>query len=145
VLVARERDDVVGIAEAHHGRDGVAEVAVLVEDAWQGRGVGTELFRSLLGGERRRGTRRVRATVMTEHGWLLRRLARLGRATVATTGTASEIVIPLGRRDEPRGRRPPPSTGVHRSAGEGFTSPRAARAERTDAGLASRDRSLPAD
>jgi GNAT superfamily N-acetyltransferase len=107
VLVAREGDDVVGIAEAHHGREGAAEVAVLVEDAWQGRGVGAELFRNLLGSERQRGARTVRATVMTEKGWLVRRLARLDRASVATAGTTCEIVVPLARRDRPTVPRPP--------------------------------------
>ncbi len=107
-LVAQVGGEVVGIAEAHRGQDGIVEVALVVEDAWQRRSLGVELFGALLGGQRRLGVRTVRATVLTEHRWLVRRLTRLDRATVTMAGTTCDIVIPLTRHD--RRRAAPRST-----------------------------------
>ena len=109
-LVAREGEDVIGVAEAHRGKDGISEVALVVEDAWQRHGVGGELFRALLGSQRRLGARTIRATVLAEHGWLVRCLARLHRATAATAGTTCEIVIPLGRHERRRTATSHPTT-----------------------------------
>jgi GNAT superfamily N-acetyltransferase len=117
-LVARTGDHVIGLAEAHRGRDGVAEVAVVVEDTWQRRGVGTELFRALLRSERQLGATRVRATVLTEHAWLPRRLLLVDGARATTAGTTSEILVPIRprhrrarrRHDDARARRPATAT-----------------------------------
>ena len=56
VLVATHGDAIVGEARFHRagGSDG-AEVAVVVADDWQGRGLGTELTRRLVGLARARG------------------------------------------------------------------------------------------
>lgn len=42
-LVAVMMNEIVGVARYHTIADGEAEIAVLVEDAWQGRGLGREL------------------------------------------------------------------------------------------------------
>ncbi|MBW3668628.1 MAG: GNAT family N-acetyltransferase [Actinobacteria bacterium] len=73
-------DEVVGVARYDRFRDAPdrAEVAVVVEDAWQGRGVGTMLLNALARDARDHGVASLTATVMGENRRMLsvaRRLA----------------------------------------------------------------------
>jgi RimJ/RimL family protein N-acetyltransferase len=69
VLVAIVDDEVV--AEARYARDAAdpttAEVAVMVEDGWQHRGVATALVRALTALARQRGIERFAATVLADN------------------------------------------------------------------------------
>lgn len=58
--------------------DEVAEVAVLVEDGWQGRGLGTVLLRHLVGAARLLGMAEVVAVAGSPGTWVERGLDRLG-------------------------------------------------------------------
>ena len=64
----------VGRYEAGEEPD-VAEVALVVEDGWQGRGLGRMLLDSVLGAADARGIRRFRAYVLTENYRMLRLLS----------------------------------------------------------------------
>lgn len=54
------------------------EVAFVVEDGWQGRGLGTILVREVLEAAAARGMRRFRAYVLSENRRMLHLLARFG-------------------------------------------------------------------
>jgi GNAT superfamily N-acetyltransferase len=67
-LVAVVDDEIVAVARYEAGADGdEAELAVTVEDAWQGRGLGKLLSRRLARLARRRGFTAFTATVLGEN------------------------------------------------------------------------------
>jgi RimJ/RimL family protein N-acetyltransferase len=73
-IVALVGDEVVGVArydclppEQADGVEGAAEVAVIVEDAWQGRGIATRLLWRLSAAARERGLRMFYAGVQAEN------------------------------------------------------------------------------
>ena len=57
---------------------GVEEVALVVQDAWQGRGLGTVLFAELLAAAEANGIRRFQAWVLAENRRMLALIAKLG-------------------------------------------------------------------
>jgi acetyltransferase len=63
---------------------GVAEFAVVVGDAWQGRGLGAHLMRRLLDAARRRGVRRMVGQVLAENVPMLRLARALGFTLLPT-------------------------------------------------------------
>ena len=80
-LVALDPEDegeIVAVVryEREGGTDG-AEYAVLVEDRFQGRGLGIGLTRCLIEAARERGIRRLHALVLRENGRMLRLLRSL--------------------------------------------------------------------
>ncbi|WP_019633738.1 GNAT family N-acetyltransferase [Actinomadura atramentaria] len=76
---------VVAMAHLIHVLDpGVAELAFLVEDAWQGRGLGRVLTRLLVELGRDRGLVELRATTFSENARMRRLLTALGGRTVRT-------------------------------------------------------------
>jgi RimJ/RimL family protein N-acetyltransferase len=81
-LVAVVGNEVVGVAR-YEGRPGSdeAEVAVTIEDAWQGRGLGTQLLVRLARIGARRGLRAFTAVVMGENAAAVRFLKRLSPDT----------------------------------------------------------------
>ena len=60
------------------GEPGVAEVAVVVQDGWQDRGLGTVLFSELLVAAHLNGIERFRALVLADNRRMLGLIARLG-------------------------------------------------------------------
>lgn len=80
-LVAEVDHEIVGVAR-FDGRAGAddAEVAVVVEDAWQGRGLGTLLLHHLARVGAKRGLIAFRAVVLGENRAALRFLRRLSPA-----------------------------------------------------------------
>jgi RimJ/RimL family protein N-acetyltransferase len=61
------------------GAPDTAEVAFVVEDAWQNRGLGTVLFQRLLRAAAANGVRRFRAWVLADNRRMLDLIARQGR------------------------------------------------------------------
>ena len=71
---------VVGLASAHRVTDQAAEIAILVEDEFQGRGIGRRLLDRLVVGLWARGDTEVRADVLGGQGAPIHLLrARFGR------------------------------------------------------------------
>jgi GNAT superfamily N-acetyltransferase/predicted amino acid-binding ACT domain protein len=97
-LVAEGPDgSVLALAHLMHTLDpGVAEPAFLVEDHWQGRGLGRALADVLMAMARERGIVEMRALVPTENTRMRELLTSLG-GQIRRTGAASavEIRIPL--------------------------------------------------
>ena len=69
-------DDCIGIATIAVDAD--HDLSVLVEDAWQGRGVGTELVERLVDEARAAGVGDLRVDVLADNRWALRTIARIG-------------------------------------------------------------------
>ncbi|WP_230984397.1 GNAT family N-acetyltransferase [Microbispora oryzae] len=57
---------------------GIAEIALLIEDRWQGRGIGTAMVRMLLGQARDLGFAEVRATLLFDNMRMRRLLGSMG-------------------------------------------------------------------
>ncbi|QKG19598.1 GNAT family N-acetyltransferase [Actinomadura verrucosospora] len=85
-LVAEGPDgSLLALAHLIHVLDpGVAELAFLVEDAWQGRGLGRALAELLLALARERGLVELRATALSENVRMRRLLTSLGGRTRRT-------------------------------------------------------------
>ena len=66
-LVAVVDDEIVGVARYSVTEPGVAEVAVVVEDAWQGRGLGRRLLACVAALARVHGVHTLTATVLAEN------------------------------------------------------------------------------
>jgi GNAT superfamily N-acetyltransferase len=83
-FVAQERRDGPVVAVAHLmalGDPATAELAVLVEDAWQRKGLGTRLVGHLLAHARARGIRRVLAEVQSHNRPMLKIAHHYGAPT----------------------------------------------------------------
>lgn len=109
-VVATVGDEVVGVAryDRSPADPSVAEVAVLVEDAWQGVGLGRQLVTTLADLARRRGVRTVTATVQADNDrmvWLIRRLLPGSRLT-RDSGTY-QVESPLTSPASTPGRHEP--------------------------------------
>src|SRR5262245_12515463 len=66
--------------------DGVAEVALVVEDSWQGQGLGRRLLEALLDAAGTRGIHRFRADALSDN----RRILKLLAETVTIESTSTE-------------------------------------------------------
>lgn len=76
-FVAVDGEEIVGHAmyALGPGDDEIADIAVVVADAWQRRGIGPQLIQTVIGAARARGVRRVGFTVLPDNE-PMRRLAR---------------------------------------------------------------------
>ncbi|MFI6297513.1 GNAT family N-acetyltransferase [Nonomuraea sp. NPDC050790] len=97
-LVAGHDGQVVAMANLMFTPDpGIAEMAFLVEDRWQGRGLGTVLARMLVTEARDHGYAEVRATMLSDNVRMRRLLVSLG-ATLGYTEDPGvvEARLPVG-------------------------------------------------
>jgi GNAT superfamily N-acetyltransferase len=77
----------------------LGEVALLVEDGWQRRGIGTALLRRLLGHAERRGFAALTAHAAADDAAMLRTLHRLGAGPAERDGALVSVSLPVpGRR-----------------------------------------------
>jgi GNAT superfamily N-acetyltransferase len=95
-LLARFGAVCVGIADLADDARGCADLGVLVEDAWQRRGVGLQLMSALLETARSTGMSRVHADVLGEDQFLLRSLRKLAPIAVSLHSGAFSVDIDLG-------------------------------------------------
>jgi acetyltransferase len=73
------RAEIVGVARYVPNPDrGSAEFAIVIADAWQGRGLGSILLSRLLEIAKRNGLKRIDGTVLAVNQWMLRLVERLG-------------------------------------------------------------------
>jgi RimJ/RimL family protein N-acetyltransferase len=97
-VVAGHDGQVVAVANLMFTADpGIAEIAFLVEDRWQGRGLGTALARMLLRAARDLGFAEVRATLLSDNARMRRMLLTLGATIVYTDDPGVvEARLPVG-------------------------------------------------
>ena len=91
-LVAQHGDEVVAMANLLVEGD-LGEVALLVEDAWQRRGVGTALLRRLVGFARQAGSVAVVAHARAENAAMQRTLRRIGAGATDRDGTMLSVTL----------------------------------------------------
>ncbi|MFG1974085.1 GNAT family N-acetyltransferase [Nonomuraea fuscirosea] len=97
-LVAGHDGQVVGMANLMFTPDpGIAEMAFLVEDRWQGRGLGTAMARMLVRAARDLGYAEVRATMLSDNARMRRLLITLGAGLAYTEDPGvMEARLPVG-------------------------------------------------
>jgi GNAT superfamily N-acetyltransferase len=91
--------DIVAVARYEPTSDpAIVEVAFVVVDGWQNRGLGTIRFRLLMDAARARGVARFRAWVLADNTWMLDLIARVpdGRERKLERGVV-ELVFSDGR------------------------------------------------
>ncbi|OQD57666.1 GNAT family N-acetyltransferase [Streptomyces phaeoluteigriseus] len=76
-------------------QQGVGELAILVEDGWQARGLGTALAEHAAAVARREGHHTLAATVAVTNKPMLHVLQKLDATAVDTTGPVLDLRIPL--------------------------------------------------
>jgi RimJ/RimL family protein N-acetyltransferase len=70
--------ELLGVARYEPSHDEASEVALVILDAWQNRGLGTALFQALLEAGQARGIRRFRAWVLADNVRMLDLIHRYG-------------------------------------------------------------------
>jgi len=95
-LVAWNGADCVGLATLGRDDVGAAHLGVLVEDAWQRRGVGSRLITALLDGARARGVSTAHADILADDRFIIRALRRLGPLMVRFGPGTLSVDITLG-------------------------------------------------
>jgi RimJ/RimL family protein N-acetyltransferase len=85
---------VVAMASLHAEGD-LAEVALLVSDDWQRRGVGTALLRRLVAFARRTGRAAVVAHTAGDNVAMLRTLRRIGAGASERDGEIVTVTLPV--------------------------------------------------
>jgi ribosomal protein S18 acetylase RimI-like enzyme len=108
-LVATAADGAV-VAMAHLITEGdLGEVALLIEDRWQRRGLGTALLRRLYAHAERAGFAAVIAHTGADNVAMLRTLRRLGAGAIERDGTLVSVTMPTSAR--PVGEETPATFG----------------------------------
>jgi GNAT superfamily N-acetyltransferase len=97
-LLACYRATCVGVATLGVGAAGIVDLGILVEDAWQRRGIGTRLASSLLDGARAQGVTTVHAEVLSDDQFILRFLRQSGPLTVSIERGSLSVDIDLRRQ-----------------------------------------------
>jgi len=93
---------VVGLGSLIAGSEGVADLGVVVEDAWQRHGIGTVLVASLVAGAGARGITVITATVLGSQVHLAQAMRRLpGDCTITSSGPTITAMIRLWSNASP--------------------------------------------
>jgi RimJ/RimL family protein N-acetyltransferase len=90
-------DAIVGVASLHPVGPTVAEIGVLVEDAWQQQGVGRCLVDRLVSAAHARHLDSVQAQVLTSHARVAGLLRPHGSVAVREQGITSDLLLTLRR------------------------------------------------
>jgi GNAT superfamily N-acetyltransferase len=101
-LVAATPAVVVALASCRAVDGGLADLAVLVEDARQRQGIGARLLQRLIEHADRSGLRTLRATLLAEQEWIIRPLRAYGTCTAVMSNGVLEVTV----RRRPDERRP---------------------------------------
>lgn len=92
-LVAATPAAVVALASCRAVAGDSAELAVLVEDAWQRQGIGARLLNELIEYADRSGLRTLKATVLAEQAWIVRALCSYGTCTAPVSMGVFEVTM----------------------------------------------------
>jgi acetyltransferase len=102
-------DDVIGVARyAYDRRSDEVEIAIVIDDRWQGRGLGTRLLGELFEYAKRKGFRRLRAYVLADNLRMLKLIQRVARILdrKLDSGVVSLLLAPADDPDPAGAPRP---------------------------------------
>jgi acetyltransferase len=106
-------DDLIGVARYAYDRGSdEVEIAIVMDDRWQSRGLGTRLLGELVEYAKRKGLRRFRAYVLADNLRMLKLIQRVARILnrKLDSGVVSLLLAPADHHDPEGGPRPPPSS-----------------------------------
>jgi GNAT superfamily N-acetyltransferase len=92
-LVAGTPVTIVALASCHAVAGDAAELAVLVEDAWQRRGIGTSLLNELIEHADRSGLGTLQATGLAEQAWIVQALRSYGTCTATVSMGVFQVTV----------------------------------------------------
>lgn len=100
LIALGKQGEMVGVARYVRPAAGseVAEAAITVSDAWQGRGLGSQLLQRLADRARQEGVRRFTALVKVENPAAVRVLRELGPSELTREGDEFTLLIELPER-----------------------------------------------
>jgi GNAT superfamily N-acetyltransferase len=87
--------EAVALASCRTGAPGSAELGILIEDAWQRRGLGGTLLGELVAHAAGHGIRELRAQMLTEQDWIIKMLTRHGTWTSAFARGVRDVTLDL--------------------------------------------------
>jgi RimJ/RimL family protein N-acetyltransferase len=94
-LVIRQDSNPIGLAELHRTGERSGDLGLIVEDAFQGRGVGTAALQLLIRQARKQGLRFVTADVFLENVHVIAWLRRVGTASMGREHDVCHIKLDL--------------------------------------------------
>jgi hypothetical protein len=95
-FLIQRHGEVIGLAELHRTGSQCGDLALIVEDAYHGRGIGAAAFGLLTGIARRLDIQILTADVRIENGVVLRALRRAGKATVTRARDICHVEVHIG-------------------------------------------------
>ena len=102
-MEGRERQ--VGVARCVDvATSGEAEFAIVLSDAWQNRGLGTRLLKSLIAGAKNHGARRLIGSTLSDNIGMIALGRALGFKTAKQPGMATVTNMTLDLAPPPSGR-----------------------------------------
>ena len=103
-LVIRRNGETIGLAELHVTGPASGDLALIVEDSCQRRGVGTAALECIVCRAREIGLRSLTADVQIENAHVVRVLERVGAASMSRSSDVVHVHLDLGKaadRGEP--------------------------------------------
>ena len=95
LVAAAPSGAITALASACATEPGTMEVGILVEDSWQGRGLGGFLLGRLVRHARRRGVGVIAAVILREQAWILRLLRAHGDCETTSSREATFATLLL--------------------------------------------------
>ena len=99
LVAAADDGAVVALASCRTVAAGVAEIGILVEDAWQRLGIGAFLLSRIIDHSERTGLTVLKAQVLTDQAWITRMLGAHGPCDMASSRGVLDVSLRRAMRD----------------------------------------------
>jgi len=101
LVAAADDGAVVALASCRTVAAGVAEIGILVEDAWQRLGIGAFLLSRIISHSERTGLTVLKAQVLTDQAWITRMLGAHGPCDMASSRGVLDVSLRRAMRGRP--------------------------------------------
>jgi len=99
LVAAADDGAVVALASCRTVAAGIAEIGILVEDAWQRLGIGAFLLSRIISHSERTGLTVLKAQVLTDQAWITRMLGAYGPCDMVTSRGVLDVGLRRAMRD----------------------------------------------